>query len=488
MENVPQETRALFGPHPQTSFSGGTPPSPPHKKHLFYVLISVVALALAGAFVFIVYTKSWGITSIFPKQQEEQIERVASVLDPDVIRSIVQLRCFNSAEDKEPTSIGSGLYVGGVDNVVRTAGHVILGDDGKFHGCEVYFPHEDGSFYNSAYLADEATIYNNQESLVNEVKIPGIDYAELYITSPYADPNGISYPFPPAVPATVNELCALERQRENIVIGDEVYILGYPGAGGESLTVEKVIIAGFINRGGENLLKITPTIGPGFSGGPAFGTTDGCLYGFANSIVDDYSTNYSVGYLLSASFINEYAQGFTGKKFELVPTKYYGLIPLERYYNNRLGLSIGYPATWSVDDSEVGDQGTVHFTGDGIAVSLDVYLTEKSLEEEIQSYIDHFAASIRDFEVFSQGDPAPFGCGGYAFLGLGNFDTARGEVLHYILGFTTNQGTYNQGVYNITLFSAMPEDTFDFDGEIVGLMADSLLFVSSDGTVLECPQ
>jgi len=53
------------------------------------------------------------------------------------------------------------------------------------------------------------------------------------------------------------------------IIGDEILVYGFPGIAGDSLTVSKGIISGFINQGGSSWIKTDASISGGSSGGPA---------------------------------------------------------------------------------------------------------------------------------------------------------------------------------------------------------------------------
>ena len=53
------------------------------------------------------------------------------------------------------------------------------------------------------------------------------------------------------------------------IIGDEILVYGFPGIAGDSLTVSKGIISGFIKQGGSSWIKTDASISGGSSGGPA---------------------------------------------------------------------------------------------------------------------------------------------------------------------------------------------------------------------------
>lgn len=53
------------------------------------------------------------------------------------------------------------------------------------------------------------------------------------------------------------------------IIGDEILVYGFPGIAGDSLTVSKGIVSGFINQSGSSWIKTDASISGGSSGGPA---------------------------------------------------------------------------------------------------------------------------------------------------------------------------------------------------------------------------
>ena len=64
----------------------------------------------------------------------------------------------------------------------------------------------------------------------------------------------------------------------SISIGDHISVLGYPGIGGESLTVTDGIVSGFEFRSGERYVKTSAKIDQGNSGGIAI-MDSGCVVG-----------------------------------------------------------------------------------------------------------------------------------------------------------------------------------------------------------------
>ena len=173
-----------------------------------------------------------------------------TLLRNDIVPAIVQIRCYDGVS-KEPFDIGTGFYYtqdGGY--YVATNAHVLLADDGLFHGCDIYFPYSNGGFYQAAFYSNYVWPYYNKESVVNGITIRGIDYAVLNVSEAYQNQNGTPYLFPPQVHGffeSINKTCS----PKNIQLGDKIYVLGYPGGGEESETITEGIVSGFLGDFGQ---------------------------------------------------------------------------------------------------------------------------------------------------------------------------------------------------------------------------------------------
>ena len=81
---------------------------------------------------------------------------------------------------------------------------------------------------------------------------------------------------------SILSLYALEESKapicNSVSIGDHISVLGYPGIGGESLTVTDGIVSGFEFRSGERYVKTSAKIDQGNSGGIAI-MDSGCIVG-----------------------------------------------------------------------------------------------------------------------------------------------------------------------------------------------------------------
>jgi S1-C subfamily serine protease len=68
--------------------------------------------------------------------------------------------------------------------------------------------------------------------------------------------------------SSIDELIPLE-EADDPNIGDEILLYGFPGIAGDSLTVSKGIVSGFINQDGSSWIKTDAAASGGSSGGPA---------------------------------------------------------------------------------------------------------------------------------------------------------------------------------------------------------------------------
>lgn len=241
-------------------------------------------------------------------------EKVLKIIRANIIPSIVQVRCALQAGDKEET-VGSGIYyLSGTGSLpyVQTNAHVVMGDDGEFHYCNLYFPRpDDGTFYSSGYFSDGAYVYHDLVSSVEGTRIDGLDLAQLKVTGPGTDENGEKYAFPPDVKDVFSELRKLCPKDKQISIGEKIYIIGYPNTGGESVTLTEGVVSGFTS-GEQSLIKISASTNHGNSGGIVIGQDDGCYFGIVQAATFEEGSN--LGYVLSSGYIDVFLDNLTGEK------------------------------------------------------------------------------------------------------------------------------------------------------------------------------
>jgi serine protease Do len=84
-----------------------------------------------------------------------------------------------------------------------------------------------------------------------------LDLAVLRVVSAYAD-------------ASLDHISPIKiGSSSSLKLGDEIYICGYPGVGGETITLTRGVISGFL-QDSPPWIKTDANISPGNSGGGAF--------------------------------------------------------------------------------------------------------------------------------------------------------------------------------------------------------------------------
>lgn len=94
---------------------------------------------------------------------------------------------------------------------------------------------------------------------------PEIDLAVLQIVSPFDDPKG-------RLPANLGLTAAPRGDSESLLIGDPIYVLGFPGLGGDTITFTSGTVSGYLDEnkdGHEEWIKTDAEVNHGNSGGLA---------------------------------------------------------------------------------------------------------------------------------------------------------------------------------------------------------------------------
>ena len=342
--------------------------------------------------------------SLQPYTQSE----AAALIRKSIMPSVVQIRCSDSDGGKE-SAIGSGVYSLTPDThrpVVATNAHVVLGSDGQFHGCNIYFPLASNgmfSFYDSAYSAGEATLFHNVKSNIAGEIVNGIDYAVLTLTGPGVDAQGLSYPFPPKQEDALQAMTKLCRKIDNINIGDPIYVIGYPGIGGSSLTLSQGVISGFLGLFNE-MIKVSANTVPGNSGGLAIGQDDLCEYGIPTRAITDARAGGNIGFLLSSGFINTFVENMTGNLTYSPPD----ISSDPNTYLTRThtfpDFSMCYPVLWNVSQKAPDVEGTLAtFFSSPSEGALDDFTENISVAVKPNSTQDDLTETVAYFKIFSQG-------------------------------------------------------------------------------------
>ncbi|MDB5224705.1 MAG: Peptidase domain protein [Candidatus Adlerbacteria bacterium] len=334
-------------------------------------------LAALGFLPFIIFL-ILGYIATAPLSQAQVLDMVRH----RVLPAVVQLRCMDANGDEVQS--GSGIYNTDSEGAyVDTNAHVLRAADGKFYGCNVYFPVPDtGGFYQSAYYAGPGSVvlYDQQQSVVDGETIQGIDYAQLQLDGPLADERGRAYPFPPVQVDGYQPMvrACLPYKGTPLEIGSHMYVLGYPGVGDDSLTFTDGVVSGFTGEHGE-FIKGSAVAAPGSSGGVTVESETGCFIGFVTSVESD--SGGTITQILSGDFITSFLKHLTGvHTYTPEVTAQQGSAGLTNKVE--LGnISLAYPSDWSVATSTSKTDGTQAlyirspYEGalDGMAEEMDVW-------------------------------------------------------------------------------------------------------------------
>ncbi len=439
------------------------------KKYVKHVIELVSVLG----FLFILLTAYFLFFDKVPYTEEE----ILAISRERIIPSIVQLRCLNK-EGKE-ASIGTGSYYLDVygNPLVDTNAHVVLDAyDGKYYGCNIYFPRSsNGSFYDSAYEAGKVSLYHDVKSKINEyTEIPGIDFATLEVAKPLTSQQGIEYPFPPVQESFLNaidDMCKTSKKPINI--GDKIYIIGYPDTGGDSITLTDGVVSGFDGEYNE-FIKISASTAHGNSGGIAIGAKNGCYYGIPTRAT--FQEGGNLGLLISGDFIADFVSGVT-KESTYNPDlsgQYF-----TTYTDREFNIKIDYPGDWEISEELVDGSKIVWFYSPP-ENALDKYVEEVSLvvgnkvvnpilyrDKFSEDFLNSMTYNFPDIEVISKGQSVYNG-----------FNIYKLELVSYQGSLDVVQYAFinKQQQYTITLY-VDPERPFGVYADyanIFSLMVNSL--------------
>lgn len=292
---------------------------PKSRNKNFYPLMSVFLLSLI-----LFATGRLENIGLSPKPIKEKIREFLPLGQDKfklgkIVPAVVRVDCYFG----EDISRGSGASAYSEMDVglhwIITNAHVVKKENGLLaDGCWVYFPSEEGSYFKSSYWAGEVYSYDDLEEIeIEGAKAGGfqswheggVDLALLKITKPGEDIDGNKYPFPTNFPdafALAAKTCQNKRETE---LGEKLYILGYPGVGGETLTVTEGIVSGFEGPLNE-WVKTSAKMEYGSSGGVAVSEKDGCLLGMPTLIYAGSLESLAnvLTYDFIFKFLNEYSR------------------------------------------------------------------------------------------------------------------------------------------------------------------------------------
>ena len=164
-------------------------------------------------------------------------------------RSVVSIHvyhCGGSSWSGSGTIVLDGSYI-------LTNAHVVADDAGNF--CDLLIL--------ASYSASELPDWIADARVIPEAYDSDLDLAVLRLV----DINGQPFLATGRDPVEIKDVV--------LGLGDEIKVLGYPGLGGDTITMTGGEISGWTSDAGRNFYKSSARSGPGISGGAAFDTTTG---------------------------------------------------------------------------------------------------------------------------------------------------------------------------------------------------------------------
>ncbi len=159
-------------------------------------------------------------------------EKISSIDDNKIVLSVVMI--------VTDSGIGSGTLLSRQGYFLTNA-HVVQNSPNQF----IYFSKNPRNSPQKYFLTEIA--YEN----------PSLDLAVLKVVSTYGD-------------ASLDQLDPIKiGSSSSLKLGDEIYIYGYPGIGGQTITLTRGVISGFL-QDFPGWIKTDANIAPGNSGGGAF--------------------------------------------------------------------------------------------------------------------------------------------------------------------------------------------------------------------------
>jgi len=199
----------------------------------------------------------------------------------ELARSVVELYfddCGGYFGNGSGTIVLDGSYV-------LTNAHVITDDYGNF--CEMWVFAADSASEIPEWIADARVI--------PEAYDPVLDLAVLRLVDMSGNP---AYPYG-RDPVTVANI--------ELGLGDEIKILGYPGMGGQRITITSGEISGWWTGDGTEYYKSSAKIGPGVSGGAAFDSNTGEFIGVPSALTS-VDLGDTLGLIRANKFILQYLE------------------------------------------------------------------------------------------------------------------------------------------------------------------------------------
>lgn len=170
--------------------------------------------------------------------------RASDLTKEDNFANVVYIECGSKYDGKFVAEwSGSGVVLS--EDWIITNAHVVLDENGNYAQCQ-------GGYSDTSYLAPEITFTLESTGIARYNEY--FDYAIMEAH----DLMGNKYSFTSS---------ADWANSDSMTLSEEVYVLGYPGVGGSTITLTEGKIAGFL---GTNWIKTDAAVAHGNSGGGAF--------------------------------------------------------------------------------------------------------------------------------------------------------------------------------------------------------------------------
>lgn len=210
----------------------------------------------------------------------------------EVTASVVKLHCRVNSQSRDVRR-GSGiLYRTGPNRPelgpyhIQTSLHVVDTTDGSDAQCSIFlYPDHTKGDIHLLFKSRSYRFYRKD-----------IDIAFVVPETIKGDPHS----------GTLNDLAKIAQVKtknpicDSTEIGDHLSVLGYPAAGGKTLTVTEGIISGFEFDGETRFIKSSAKLGHGNSGGVAI-KDSGCLVGIPTFV--QHGQLESIGRILDLNYL-----------------------------------------------------------------------------------------------------------------------------------------------------------------------------------------
>ena len=186
---------------------------------------------------------------------------------------IVNVACFGRYGE---TTIGSGIiyYVlSSGESVILTSYHILENADLTYeYPCVVYYSSDPTKGLTDFYWAEP--IYYPSVASLSTMRL--IDFGFLKIVAKFKFTEYEKVEIIPNASLLITNLVPVPCSEDEIEVGKEIVVLGYPTIGGEYLTATEGIISGFDGR---YYFTTSAKVEEGNSGGGVFLKSTGCLAG-----------------------------------------------------------------------------------------------------------------------------------------------------------------------------------------------------------------